>query len=156
MGIPFFTLRKNDVKNLKILVLRYYFYFLLINKLINFCLFRAAPVAYVSSQARGRIRAAAGDLYHSHSKARFQPHLWPTLPLTEMLGPLNPLSEAGDQTCNLMDISWAPKHWATVATPNFPYFKGWIIFHCMWRSHFVYPFMLWYTAGLLLLLGYCE
>ena len=73
MGIPFFTLRKNDVKNLKILVLRYYFYFLLINKLINFCLFRAAPVAYVSSQARGQFGAAAVSLHHSHSNKRSKP-----------------------------------------------------------------------------------
>ena len=30
-------------------------------------LFRAAPAAYRSSQARGQIRAAAADLHHSHS-----------------------------------------------------------------------------------------
>ena len=31
--------------------------------------FRAAPVAYGSSQARGQIGAAAASLYHSHSNA---------------------------------------------------------------------------------------
>ena len=41
------------------------FYFIL----LFFCLFRAAPVAYGSSQARGRIRAAASSLHHSRSNA---------------------------------------------------------------------------------------
>ena len=40
----------------------------------SFCVFRAAPMAYGSSQARGQIRAAAASLYHSHSNARFEPH----------------------------------------------------------------------------------
>ena len=35
-----------------------------------FCLFRATPTAYGGSQARGRIGAAAADLYPSHSTAR--------------------------------------------------------------------------------------
>ena len=38
-------------------------------------LFRAAPVAYGSSQARGRIRAATAGLHHSHSNSRSEPHL---------------------------------------------------------------------------------
>ena len=36
----------------------------------SFLLFRATPVAYGGSQARGRIRATAADLRHSHSNAR--------------------------------------------------------------------------------------
>ena len=43
-----------------------------------FFLFRAAPVAYGSSQARGRIRAIAAGLHHSHSNTRSEPHLQPT------------------------------------------------------------------------------
>ena len=35
--------------------------------LFYFFFFRAAPVAYGSSQARGRIRTAAAGLLHSHS-----------------------------------------------------------------------------------------
>ena len=35
----------------------------------------AAPEAYGSSQARGRIGATAAGLHHSHSNARFEPHL---------------------------------------------------------------------------------
>ena len=43
-------------------------------------LFRAIPVAYVSFQARGGIRAIAAGLHHSQSNARSQWHLQPTPP----------------------------------------------------------------------------
>ena len=39
------------------------------------CSFRAAPLAYGSSQARGGIRAAAAGLRHSHSNTGSEPHL---------------------------------------------------------------------------------
>ena len=39
-----------------------------------FFLFRATPAAFGSSQARGPIRAAAADLYHSHSNTRSLAH----------------------------------------------------------------------------------
>ena len=38
-------------------------------------LFMAAPATFGSSQARGRIGAAAAGLHHSHSKAGSEPHL---------------------------------------------------------------------------------
>ena len=40
-----------------------------------FCLFRAEPTAYGGSQARGRIRALAAGLHHSHSNAGSEPGL---------------------------------------------------------------------------------
>ena len=40
-----------------------------------FLLFRAAPAAYGSFQARGQIGAAAAGIPHSHSNARSEPHL---------------------------------------------------------------------------------
>ena len=43
-----------------------------------FCLFRAAPAAHGSSQARGGIRAVAAGLHHSHSHVRSELHLQPT------------------------------------------------------------------------------
>ena len=48
------------------------------------CLFRATPAAYIDSQARGRIRATAAGLHHSHSNARSELCLPPTkqLPAT--------------------------------------------------------------------------
>ena len=42
----------------------------------------AAPVAYGGSQARGRIRAVAAGLRHSHSNAGSEPHLQPIPQLT--------------------------------------------------------------------------
>ena len=55
----------------------------------------AAPAAYGDSQARGRIRAVATGLCHSHSNARAEPHLQPTPQLTQCRI-LNPLSKARD------------------------------------------------------------
>ena len=45
-------------------------------------IFRAAPMAYGSSQARGQIRATVGGLHHIQSNTRSEPHLWPTPQLT--------------------------------------------------------------------------
>ena len=39
----------------------------------SFCLFRATPMAYGSSQARGQVGAVAAGLHHSHSNARSEP-----------------------------------------------------------------------------------
>ena len=50
-------------------------------------LFKAVFAAYVSSQARGLIGAAAADLHHSHSNMGSEPHLRPTPQLTAMLDP---------------------------------------------------------------------
>ena len=50
-----------------------------------FLFFRAAPVAYGGSQARGQIRAVAAGLHHSHSKARSEPRLQLTPQLVAML-----------------------------------------------------------------------
>ena len=49
--------------------------------------FRAAPVAYGSSQAKSQIRAAGASLCHSHSNARSEPCLRPTTQLTAKLDP---------------------------------------------------------------------
>ena len=40
-----------------------------------FLLFRATPVAYGGSQARGQIGVTAASLYHSHSNAGSKLHL---------------------------------------------------------------------------------
>ena len=46
--------------------------------LFYFLLFRAAPVAYGGSQARGPIRATATGLRHSHSQPGSEVRLRPT------------------------------------------------------------------------------
>ena len=71
--------------------------------IIFFFLFIAAPAAYVYSQARGWIGAAAASLHHSH--IRSQLHLWPT-PWLMATPSFNPLSKTRDWTCILMDASW--------------------------------------------------
>ena len=50
-----------------VLVLVFFFFF--------FLPFRATPVAYESSQAKGQIEATAAGLYHSHSNTGSEPHL---------------------------------------------------------------------------------
>ena len=69
-----------------------------------FCLFRAA---YGGPQAKGLIGAAAAGLRQSHSNTRSKPRLWPT-PQQHRI--LSPLSEARDQTSNLMVPSQVPFH----------------------------------------------
>ena len=52
-----------------------------------FCLFRAAPVAYGDSQARGLIRTTAAGLRQRHSNARSELCLRPTAQLMAMTDP---------------------------------------------------------------------
>ena len=80
-----------------------------------FCLFRAKPVAYGVSQARGRIGAEAAGLRHSHSNLRSEPHLQ-LAPQLIATPDLNLLSEARHWTCVLMD--WGSK--ALLAQPPSP------------------------------------
>ena len=49
--------------------------------IFSYFLFRAAPAAYGSSEARGQIQAAAAGLHHSHSNSGSELHLGPTLQL---------------------------------------------------------------------------
>ena len=62
----------------------YLFIYLLI---YLFLLFRVAPMAYGSSQARGRFGAMAAGLCHCHSSARSKPRLQPTVQLTATSDP---------------------------------------------------------------------
>ena len=62
----------------------------------HFCLFRAVPAVYGSSQAKSQIRASAAGLHHSHSKVRSEQHLRPTPQLMAPDWILNPLSRARD------------------------------------------------------------
>ena len=52
-----------------------------------FLLFRAIPMAYGNSQARGRIGATATGLHHSQSHTGSEPHLQPTPQLMTMPDP---------------------------------------------------------------------
>ena len=59
-----------------------HFYFLIFNFIYLFFLFRAAPLAYGSSQARGQIGATISSLHHSHSNTGSKPRLQATPQLT--------------------------------------------------------------------------
>ena len=90
-----------------------------------FLLFRTAPEACGSSQAVGLIGAIAVCLHHNHSNARSELRLQPT-PKSRVCDLhrsswqwqiLNPLSEARNQTGNLMVPSWIRFYCATTGTP---------------------------------------
>ena len=70
-----------------------------------FCLFLGPhPTAHGSSQARGRIRAAAAGLHHSNSNTRSK-HICDLHCNSWQHQILNPLRETRDQTHVLMDTS---------------------------------------------------
>ena len=68
------------------------FYFMLF---YLFIYFRAAPMAYGSSQARGWIIATAASLHHSHSHIRFELELRPTPQLMATLRSLTHWARPG-------------------------------------------------------------
>ena len=55
--------------------------------LFIYCLFRATPVAYGSSEVTGQIRAVAAGLHPSHSNTRSELRLQPTPQLMAMPDP---------------------------------------------------------------------
>ena len=77
--------------------------------LFYFCLlfvclfFRASPTTNGNSWARGGIGTATAGLYHSHSNARSEPHLQPTLHFTAT-------NEVRNRTHVVMDTSWVCYH----------------------------------------------
>ena len=82
-----------------------------------FLLFRAAPVAYVGSQARGLIRATAASL--CHSTATPDPsHIYELHHSSCQHWILNPLNKARDQTLNVMVPNQICFCCATMDTPK--------------------------------------
>ena len=110
--------------------------------LSTFCvcvrLFRAPPVAYGSSQARGPIRPTAAGLHHSHSNARSS-HICDPHCISRQRQILNPLSEARNRTHDLIDTNQVRYCWATRGTQvlNFWNFflliPGTGLFHDLWE-----------------------
>ena len=98
--IPFFATAKVMIENfygiliwVSILLLDFFFYL--------FLFFRAAPMAYGGSHARGLIRATAAGLRYSHN-TRSESRVCDLYHSSRQHQILNPLSEARGRTCNLM------------------------------------------------------
>ena len=70
-------------------------------------IFRAAPVAHGSSQARGLIGATAAGICHSNSNVRSEPYR-DMHHISQQCWILNLLSEVRDQTHVLLDKSQVP------------------------------------------------
>ena len=88
-----------------------------------FGLFRAAPVAYGGSQARGWI----GAKLPAYTTATAMPDPSCNFDLchsSQQCLILNPLREARDGTFVLMDTSQVHYHWATMGTPIICVFKA--------------------------------
>ena len=83
-------------------------------------LFRAALVAYGSSQARGWIRAAAAA-YATVKAIQDASHICDLHHSSEQCQILNPLSKVRDWTHILMVISQVHYCWATMGTPKNPF-----------------------------------
>lgn len=80
------------------------------------CFFRATPVSFGNSQARGQTGAAA----EAYITATAKPDLSCICHPQQFMATLDPypLSEARNQTPILMDTSWVSYHWATTG-PHF-------------------------------------
>ena len=88
------------------------FLFLLMYLFIFCFFFRATPTAYGGSQARGPIGAVATNLRHSHSNARFEPHLRPTPQLMAMLDPLTHRVRSGIKHASSWILVGFLNHWS--------------------------------------------
>ena len=92
---------------------------------VCFCLFRAKPSAYGSSQARGWVGATATAVGLHHSTATWHPSRICDLQHSSwQCQILNPLSEARDWTCILVDASQIRFRWAMMGTPLLHFWFG--------------------------------
>ena len=110
-----------------------------------FCLFRATPTAPGGSQARGQVGVVAASLRHSHSNAdpRCVCNLHCNSRQHQML---NALSEARDQTRNLMAPGRIHFHCATRGTPGHGFFVFFFLF--LFLFFFFFFFLNGCTCGI--------
>ena len=95
-------------------------------------LFRAAPMAYGGSQARGLIRAIAAGLHHS-TAMQDSNHICDLHHRSWQHRIINPLSEARNWTLNLMVPSWICFCCAMMGTQGNDYFvTGWKFMYPTW------------------------
>ena len=102
----------NNVSNLPILTQAFLFFFILL--LLFF--FRATPVAYRSSQARGQIGPVAAGLCHSNAGSK--PCLWPTPQLTKIPDSLTHWARPGIEPASSWVLVGLVSNWAMMETPQ--------------------------------------
>ena len=90
--------------------------------LFFFLLFKAAPVAYGSSSARGLIRAVT-TAYATATAMPDPSHVCNLHHSSRQCRILNPLSEARDRNCIFLDTSQFPYHWITFYTQRCRHFS---------------------------------
>ena len=98
-----------------------------------FCLFRAASMAYGSSQSRSLIRSIAAGLYHSSQQHRI----------------LNPLSKTRDRTCVLsvtsqVFVSTEPQ-WELM---SLKFWRVWSVIICTWYNSYTIFDQIWIFSNL--------
>ena len=91
---------------------------------LSFVFLGAAPAVYGGPQARGRIRATAAGLHHSHSNAGSKLRLRLPPQFTQQHHILNPVSEARGPTYNLMVPSQIHFHCARTGNPDLEVLKN--------------------------------
>ena len=101
-----------------------------------FAFFRAVCAAYVSSQARSQVRAAAASLHHSHRNTRSELHLWPTSHLMA----INPWARPGLKPTS----SWILVRFITTEPQgnslSYPFFNGYneLLVRTIYKPQFIH------------------
>ena len=103
---------------------------------IYLLLFRAESTAYGSSQPRGRIKATAAGLHHSHSKAGSS-RICDLDHSSQQRQILNSLSEARDGTYILMDPSQVRFCCTTTGLPPTQFIDKPSLSHCFFNTPFI-------------------
>ena len=98
------------------------FFFLFVCFLFFLASFRAAPVAYRGSQARGQIRAVVTGLRHSRSNAGSEPFLWPTPHLMATRSLTHRARPEIKPTSSWILVGFV-NPWATMGTPRLEIFE---------------------------------
>ena len=109
-----------------------------------FDLLRATPMAYGSSQASGLIGAVATGLCPQQRQIQATSVTYTRA--HSSAGSFNPLSEARDQTRNLMGPSWIHFLWAITGTPQVLLLTYTFLHDCIYPQQYMgiyfYPFYL--------------
>ena len=97
-----------------------------------FCLFRAILTTYGGSQAKGWIGAAAANLHHSHSNARFEPQSVTYTTAHCNTGSLTHWARPGIKPESSWILVGFRNHWAIMGTPLLPFWSEFCTAEIAW------------------------